>query len=411
MPNFSYKAKAGPSETVEGNLTAYSEEEALLKIEKMGYSPVSVHRMPEGTGSKGSARLPSNGLSFGVRSRDINIFTRQLSGMLKAGVPILKALATIRLQSSSAAFQSIIQSIENQVRDGKMLSESLAAHSRYFPELYISMVRSGETGGVLDELLLTMADAREQEEEFRRKVQSALAYPGLMLTVGIVTVFVMISFLLPRIIPLIEGGADPQALPGPTQAVIQISHFFSHHWYWVAGSFVFLGAMLYRLNQTSSGRRMLDGLKLKCPYIRRFIAESDTARFARTLSLLTRSAVPIDRALHLSGSTLHNTVLRDEIEAVRLGTVQQGRSIAAGLEKAVHFPRFVTNTVAVGEESGNLDGALTEIAVFYEREVDHRVRVLTALLEPLLILGIGAIVGFIVYAMMLPIFEIGRSLG
>jgi len=398
MGKYVYKAKEGPGKTVEGEIDAISRSEAVARLDAIGYTPVWVRE-------KGSAAERSGLWGQRVGQRDVTIFTRQLASLIKSGVPILKALSTIADQTENRAFAKIIDDAERSIRDGSMLSEALSRYPALFPELYVNMVRSGESGGVLDTILQRLADNREKEDEVRRKVQSAVAYPILVIVVGIATVLVLLVFFLPRVAGIFRDyGYD--RLPLPTKIIIGLSDFFSGSWYWlvlIVGLFL---AVFRRMAAMEKGRKMIDRIKLGLPLMGKFIRQSEIARFARTLSLLIQAGIPIEKALGLSGSVLNNSILRDEVEDIRTRTVNQGMSVSAGLKKAMYFPPFVANMAAVGEQGGKLDESMMEIAAFYEKEVEQQSRIATSLLEPLLILAVGLIVGFIVAAMLLPIFEL-----
>ena len=400
MPVYSYKAKQGPGRTVEGEIQASSRAEVLERIEQQGCSPVWVREKEAGA----EKRRRSWRRFRRITARDVTVFTRQLASLTRSNVPILKALATIADQTESVKFRRVVEGVEAGVRDGGMLSEAFVKHPALFPELYISMVRSGESAGILDVILQRLADAREAEEEIGRKVQSAMAYPALVLTVGILTVFTLFAFFLPRVVVLFK---DYQNLPLPTRILIGTSDFFSKYWIGILLVVLLVAAVYRRVAATEQGRAFIDGIKLRVPLLNRFVQESEIARFARTFGLLIQAGIPIDRALDLSAATLENAVLRAEILRVRRSTVLQGMRLSEGLKRSEHFPPFVANMVAVGEEAGRLDDALAEIATFYEREVEQQSRLATSLLEPILILGVGLIVGFIVASMLLPIFQIG----
>jgi len=402
VPRFVYKAKDGPGRTVEGELDAESRSTAVTDIDAMGYSPVWVReKSVDSTGDATGFRIRR------IYQRDITVFTRQLASLTKAGVPILRALSTIRDQSENLRFRRVVEDLADTVRDGNMLSGALSKHPVCFSELYVSMVHSGESAGILDEILLRLADAREKEEEMKRKVQSAVAYPMLIVFVGMATVFVLLVFFLPRVVDLFN---DYQDLPLPTRILIGTSNFFSDYWRWMALAVFLLVAVFNRLASLDTGKTFFDRIKLHTPLLKRFILDSDIGRFARTLSLLIEAGIPIEKALNLSANTLRNKVLRDEIEKVREDTVRQGMLVSAGLRRSVYFPVFVSNMTAVGEEAGSMEESLDEIASFYEREIERLSRLAVSLLEPVLILVVGVIVGFIVTAMLLPIFEIGKAL-
>lgn len=403
MPVFAYKAKQGPSRTVEGQVTAESRTAAAGRLESMGYIPIWIAE-----GAEPAAPVQAAAPRARVSSGEVTVFTRQLAGLLRAGVPILKALSTIRDQTADKAFQSVVEGIVTDVRDGRMFSEALRQHPRLFPELYVNMVRSGESAGALDEILMRVAEAREGEEELRGKVMGALAYPLFVLGVGFVSVFVILTFFLPRIMNLFAGMG--RTLPMPTRIVMAVSGFFAEYWGWLValgGVAVIAGVRFFR---SKRGRLAVDGVLLQLPLVGQFIRDTDVVRFARTLALLVKAGIPVERALTLGGNTLVNRKLRDGMRVVVEETVRQGATVAAGLRRRPEWPAYVTSMVAVGEESGRLDEVLLEVASFYQRELDRGLKLVTTLLEPMLILLVGIVVGFIIFAMLLPIFQIGQGL-
>lgn len=402
MALYQYKAKDGPEKTVQGELDADSQSDAIARIDGMGYSPLWVREIDAKRNAAGRrvSRRP-------IRNRDITVFTGQLASLTRSAVPILRALKTIEGQTENGRLRSVVADIERAIRDGQMLSEAMSRHPRLFPELYVNMIQAGEQGGALDVVLSRLTETREQEEETRRKVQSALAYPMLILAVGVATVFALFAFFLPRVLGLFEGYEN---LPLPTRILVGSTEFMSANWYWLLLALLLAAAVVNRLAAMEKGRTFFDRIKLRIPLFNTFLLQADIARFARTLSLLIDTGVAIDRALELAGNTLKNAILRGEVDSARDSTVRQGVPLSDGLRRARHVPAFVANLVAVGEEGGQLPEALTEVATFYEKEVEQQARVATGLLEPLLILVVGGIVGFIVAAMLLPIFELGTSL-
>lgn len=403
MPSYQYKAKEGPTKTVEGEIAAASEAAAMRAIEEMGLSPIWVREGTSPATHKERRRL----FVRRVSNRDVTVFTNQLASLTRSAVPILRALRTIAGQTENPRLARVVEDLHALVRDGRMLSESMARYPKLFPDLYINMIRAGESGGVLDTVLDRLSEAREKEEDTRRRVQAAMAYPTLTLCAGLATVFALFAFFLPRVVTLFE---DYEKLPLPTRILIGISEFFDESWYWLVLALLLVSAVFRRLAGMEAGRLFVDRLKLGIPLLNRFLREVDVARFSRTLSLLIDTGIPIDRALTLSGQTIHNAVIRAEVDQIRASTVQQGLTISSGLRKAENFPEFVGNLVAVGEEGGRLPEALTEAAVFYEKDVEQQSRLITSLLEPILILLVGGVVGFIVAAMLLPIFELGGGL-
>jgi len=334
----------------------------------------------------------------------VTVFTRQFASMVHAGVPILRALRSIHEQTENPRFQAVVADLEHAIRDGAMLSEALRPYPLLFPELYVNMVASGEAGGVLDTMLYRLADAREQEDESRRRVQAAMAYPTLVAVTGVVTVLVLLVFFMPRVMALFEHY---EKLPLPTRMLLGTSGFLSAHWPWLALGIGLVLVVFQRLAAMDRGRLLVDALKLRLPLLGRFLRDVELSRFARVFALLIDAGIPIDTVLQLSSKSVHNAVLRRELDGVRERTVQQGLALSDGLKASSFFPSFVGNMLAVGEETGKIDDALNEVAQFYERSVQRQSRMAVSLLEPILLLVVGCMVGFIVFAMLMPIFEMG----
>jgi general secretion pathway protein F len=404
MPTFAYKAKSGPDKVITGEIEAVSQAAAATRLEAVGHVPMWVKEVAP-VRTAGRLAVAKGRAS----ARDVTVFTRQLAGLLRAGVPILRALDTIQRQSESPAFQSVMTDMASAVRDGKTLSEALRRYPALFPDLYINMVRSGESSGMLEEILLRLAEAREGDDELQSRIVAALAYPSLVLTMGALSVFVILAFFLPRIVHLFEGMGG-LTLPWPTRIVLGTSAFFARYWAWLAALAVAAGFAARRTLATERGRLFVDGAVLHLPLVGRFARDTDIVRFARTLALLVRAGIPVERSLNLGANTLANRQLRSAVLTVAGETVRQGATIASGFGRQGDIPAFVTNMVAVGEESGRLDEALNEVAAFYQRELERDLRLLSTLLEPLLILAVGAMVGFIIFAMLLPVFQIGQSI-
>lgn len=402
MKTYIYMAKSGPGKDVQGELQAESSASAAASIDAMGYVPVWVKEKQPAAGGAVKSILGQR-----VSFRDVTFFTRQLASLTKSGVPILKALSTIEEQTENPKFAGVVRDIEGIVRDGNMLSGALKRYPALFSNLYVSMVRAGESGGVLDNVLFRLAEARECEEDLKRKVQSAIAYPLLIVAVGILTVIVLLTFFLPKIVVLFRDYND---LPLPTRMIMGLSDFFVSSWYWLVMIVVLMCIIFKKMAAMEKGRLFVDRIKLRSPLIGRFILLSDISRFARTLALLIDAGISIDKALDLSADTLNNSILREEIKTVGVQTVNDGASVSAGLKKTEYFPSLISNMTAVGEEAGRMDESLMEVADFYDKEIDLLSKMATSLIEPILILVVGLLVGFIVAAMLLPIFQLGTSL-
>ncbi|MBL7068658.1 MAG: type II secretion system F family protein [Candidatus Omnitrophica bacterium] len=398
MPLYEYKAKKSPTEIVEGTIEANSETSALAKLSRLGYYPISIAK--EGVGGKRSSSLY---LFKRVRLHDLSVFTRQLSDLLDSGLTLLNALNIIYQQTENKTFQSIIGDIRDQVRDGRPFSEALKRYPDTFSSLFISMARSGETGGMLESILERLANFSEAEERVKTKIKSALAYPAVMASVGLITIIVLITFVIPKIVGMFEDLG--QTLPLPTAVLVNISGLFIGYWYIILGFVALIVFILTRITKTEEGRVTIDRIKLGLPVTGNLIKKSEVASFSRTLGTLLENGVPILESLETVSNTMQNAVLKKEIVKA-YQEVRDGKSLSKSLLTKRHFPIFATNMIAVGEEGGSLEKSLFKVADSYEREADNVIKIMTSLLEPLLILTMGLIVGFIVVSMLLPIFQI-----
>lgn len=418
MAMYIYKAKKGPTQIVEGEIDAVSRDDAVDKLSAMELVAVSVIEKqareetvianPEGA-KQSQKEIASSllllAMTTGIKIQHIDIFTLQLSSLIKAGVPVLRALTLISQQTENKALAKVTAELEKQIKDGKMLSEAMREYPRLFNNLYVNMVKAGEKSGTIDEVLQNLVEHRQKEEDVRQKVQSALAYPALIVIVGIATVFIMLTFFLPKLIGLFEGMK--QALPFSTRLLIEISRFMAGNWHWILIFLFLLAAVLARSKEGSKRKLLFDSLKLYLPFIRRFVRDAEIARFARTLALLLKNGISVCEGLELATDVLDNDMLKTELKKAKDGVINQGCRLSDSLKTINAFPLFAVNMIAVGEEGGKLEHSLNTIADLYERQTEQAIKIITSLLEPLLILIIGTIVGFIVFAMLMPVFNIG----
>jgi len=399
MTVFIYRAKKGPTQIVEGTVEAESKASALTKLSHQGYFPISICKEGQGKGAVSSA------INFfkRVRLHDISVFTRQLSDLLDSGLTLYKALNVVYRQTENRHFQSIIGDIRDQVRDGRPFSEALKRYPNIFSSLYVSMARSGETGGMLDDILARLAGFSESQERLATKIKSALAYPAVMAIVGLVTIVVLITFVIPKIVGMFEDLG--QSLPIPTAILVGLSRFFVSYWYIIIGVIALIAFIITRIARTEEGSVAIDQLKLSIPIVGDLVKKAEIANFSRTLGTLIENGVPILESLEVISSTMQNAVLKKEILKT-YKEVRDGKSLSNSLSSQNHFPMLATNMIAIGEEGGNLEKSLFKVADSYEREADNVIKIMTSLLEPFLILTMGLIVGFIVISMLLPIFQI-----
>lgn len=398
MPIYTYRAKKGPEEIVEGTLEAQSEKEAIEKVSQLGYTPLRLSLGGAAAEASGQALRSRSG---NIRSREITVFTRQLASLLKSGVPILSSLTIILEQCENPALKKLLTQIHQTVKSGTTFSDSLSGFGQVFGSLYIAMIRTGEDSGVLPEVLLRIADYRLKQEEAFSRFRMAMAYPLLMALVGAGTILFMLTFVMPRLMKLfITMGQD---LPLPTRILISLSHALCQWWLWAGIAFLVLA--LQKQLKREPAKLYLSRARLGLPFFGAFVLKHEMSRFCRTLELLIRSGIPILRAIRVAIPVVGNLVLKKQLTASS-AELEQGASFGKSLKNSGFFPPFMSNLIIVGEESGKLTDALGEVALSYERDTDETIKVMTSLLEPVMILVMGGIVGFIVVAMLLPIFQI-----
>jgi type II secretory pathway component PulF len=400
MPEYKYRAKKGPVDMVEGLIEAVTEEEAIEKISQLGLLPV--HLEPRVSDDSQKAAV-SRGYSGRVRPREITLFSRQLSSLLKSGIPILTALDIIAEQSESSNLKNILGEIKDKVRSGSTLSSALAAYSRTFSALYVAMVHTGEDSGALPETLLKISEYRAKQEIMRARFRMAMAYPIMMAMVGIGTIVFMLTFVMPRLMRIFVNMG--QSLPIPTKILIAISATLQQRWPLIILVIGIVFIVLNRQSKTQIGKLSFSILKLRLPVIGKLVLKTELAQFTNTLGLLIRSGIPVLKAIDVSIPVLGNEVIKIQLRQ-SYKDLEQGGSFGRSLKSSKLLPPFIANLIIVGEESGRLSEALAEITDTYEREVDEAMKTAANLLEPITILVMGLIVGFIVIAMLLPIFEI-----
>ncbi len=414
MPIFVYQAKKGPQENIEGTVEAVTKEAAVRKIEQLGHVPVWL-KLKEDSSEVKAGKIPQGkifspsrlGLFARISSRDLNIFTEQLATLVKSKVPLFEAINILSTQTENALLKKIILSVSSDLKDGKTLSEALANYPQVFPLLYVNMIRSGESGGVLDETLKRLAKFRSDQEEVKANVSSALAYPIFIIVVGLATIIILLTFGIPRLVSLFSDAK--QALPLPTRILISISNLFRNFWYWMLLA-IGISIFIFKRRQSTQKKKIVfDRFKLKLPLIGNFIKKAMLAEFTRTFALLLANGIPVLEALSITIPTINNEIFKIELENIHSDIIV-GTPLSQSMKKSFWFPPFLTNMLAVGERGGNLQEVLLEVAVFYEREVNKIKKIMTALLEPIIILIMGLVVGFIVIAMLLPIFEINMGI-
>ncbi|RKY43544.1 MAG: hypothetical protein DRP80_04905 [Candidatus Omnitrophota bacterium] len=397
MAVFKYKAKQGPQKVVEAKIEAPNEELAIKKIEDMGLFPISVEEI--------SPRevLREQKKRGRVKLEEVVIFSRQLATLIKSGVPILRGLNILSQESSNPYFRSILKDIYEELKEGGKLSQALSKHSKVFSPFYIAMVEAGEGSGSLDEVLFRLAEYQESRQEIISKVKLALIYPLIMSLVGIATVIFMLLFVVPKLTKIFENLG--QTLPLPTQILILVSKVLYDKGIFILIGLLVLGFILRSQLKSKWGKRFLSIVKLKLPVLGKLILKKDLAILSRSLQLLLRSGLPILKAIELTAPIIENEILRESfLQGYK--ELKEGSFLGKTLKKFGIFPVFMTNLISIGEESGKLDSALEELASSYEKETDKSIKVFTTVLEPVMILVIGAILGFVVIGLLLPVFQI-----
>lgn len=399
MPIFQYKAKMKNAETVMGQIEAQTKDEAVEKINRMGLVPVLV---------EDSAALPAQKVRGKFRfrkvsSREVYLFSRQLANLIKSGISILRTLELISTQTKNAYFKSVIDQIYAEVRDGKSFSESLAGFPKIFSNFYVTMVRAGEESGNLKSTIADVSTYLQEQEQIASKVRTAMAYPLFMGLFGLGTVVFILTYVMPNIATIFVNFN--QELPLPTQIVMGLSDFLNHNWIWILGTIVVLIILIKQWDRTKEGRLYKSHVQLNIPMYGPFILKVELARFCRTLQLLLKSGIPIVRAMQLSTPVLNNAVIAGELKKSQ-DDLLAGRSLGASLRDAHFVPAMLGDLIVVGEESGSLGATLNDIAESYEQDTNEFIKLLTTLLEPAMILTVGSMVGFIVIAMLLPIFQL-----
>jgi len=419
MPKFSYVAMDQKGKETKGVLEVSSQSEAIDRVKEMGLFPTRIVQIETGKAAKkgklvtktpgkkkGALDININikipGLGGRVKTKVLTTFTRQLATLVDAGLPLLRGLRVLERQEKNATLKRIIGELALAIEGGSTFSEALAQHPKVFNRLFVSMVKAGELGGVLEVVLNRLAEFMEKAQRIKGKVVSAMFYPSAVLTVAVVILLVLMTYVVPKFKEVFEGMFQGKPLPGFTQFVLNISNTVRQHFLpTLAGIVVFF--ILFKLfKRTKFGRKAVDLLKLKMPVLGPVFTKVAIARFSRTLGTLVHSGVPILQALTIVKETAGNVVVANAISAVH-DSVKEGETIAAPLEAAGVFPPMVISMVDVGEQTGALPEMLLKIADTYDDEVDNAVSAMTSLLEPIMIVFLALIVGSIVIAMFLPL--------
>jgi len=393
MPMYEYTARNSTGQIQKGQLEAQSTDEVNAHLRKNRMMLVSVRQAPKAISFGGPGR---------IKTRDIVIFTRQFATMINAGLPLVQSLTILAQQTENKALKDVTKAVVYDVESGNTLADAFAKHPKAFTDLYVNMVAAGEAGGILDTILLRLATFLEKNDALVRKVKGAMVYPGVIMAVAGIAIAVLLVFVIPTFSEMFASAG--MELPLPTRVVIALSDFLIGFWWAIIAVIITVVFAIRRYYATSGGRKNIDTMMLHAPVLGDLIRKSAVSRFTRTLGTLISSGVSILDGLEITAKTSGNRVVHDAVMESRQ-SIAGGETIAAPLERSRVFPPMVISMIAVGEQTGGLDEMLSKIADFYDEEVDVAVSALLSLMEPVMIVVLGVIVGGMVIAMYLPIFD------
>ena len=406
MAVFRWEGVSGRGERLAGEMEAPTRDAVLLRLRSQRIQAIPERIKEKGKGFERELKIPGFGES--IKSRDIVIFTRQLATMIDAGLPIVQCLDVLATQSPNKKLRGVVRQLKEEVEAGSTFTDALRKHPKLFDDLFVNMVAAGDVGGILDNILHRLAGYMEKAMKLKSKIKGAMIYPATIVTVAVGVTAVLLIFVIPVFAELFSSFG--QALPAPTQFVINLSNFTIAYFKYIALVVIAAVVVCRQFYKTEAGRLTFDEIFLQLPVFGDLIRKSAVARFTRTLSTLVSSGVPILDALAITARTAGNKVVERAVLQTRV-SISEGRTIAEPLTQSKVFPPMVCQMIAVGETTGALDAMLQKIADFYEEEVDNAVANLTALMEPLVILFLGVVIGGLVISMYLPIFKLGSVIG
>jgi len=405
MANYAYTAKNDSEKIVRGNVESDSKESAIELVKKQGLSVITISE------SKKAGFL---NMSIGgkVKTKDLVIFTRQLATLVNAGVPLVRSLSTLQMQSENEFFKKQLGEVIKKVEAGSALGEALSAHPKTFSPIYINMVKAGEEGGILDEVLKRLAVQQEKDAAIRGKIKSAMAYPSVISGITFIAFFFLMTTIVPKIGDIIVSlGGTKDSLPIYTKVLLAMSNVMKSPPFIICAAVV-LPIMIIgfkRYTKTKQGRLVWHKILLKMPIVKTLITKVAIARFARTFSALMGAGVSIVEAIETTAGAIGNAQIEQELLSCSKA-VQSGEQLSVQLEKSKHFPPLVSQMIAVGEETGQTDQILLKVAEFYEEEVDAFVAALSSIIEPVMIVVLGSIVGVIAASVFGPISNISTNI-
>jgi type IV pilus assembly protein PilC len=399
-PVFKWSGKTRQGDVRSGEMEASDADAVRARLSQMGIEPTKVKKKAK------EIHLSIPGMG-GVTTKDILVFTRQFSVMIDAGLPLVQALDILGSQSDNPAFKKVLLAVKVRVESGSTFADALGDHPKVFDELFVQLVRAGEIGGILDTILQRLGAYIEKNEKLARRVKGAMVYPGIVLTVALAVTVVLLAFVTPTFEKMFKdfGGA----MPGPTQFLIDLSHGLRDNWYWFAGVPLSLVVAFKAFVRNKRGRELWDAFVLKMPLFGPLIRKIAVARFTRTLGTMLSSGVPILDALEIVAKSSGNKTIEKGVYFTR-AKISEGKNMASPLAETGVFPPMVVQMIGVGEATGAMDQMLSKIADFYDDEVDVAVAALTSMIEPIMMVFLGGVVGGFLVAMYLPIFSIAGNI-
>ena len=400
MATFEYKAITNAGKTISGTIEGNSKDSATEALSTQGIKVIQIEL------SKGKAKHLGK-----VKLVDLVLFTRQLSTMVSAGVPLMRSLTTLQTQAENPTMKLVIADLVKEVESGAQLADALEKHPEVFTPIYINMVRAGEAAGIVDDILKRLATQVESSQTLRKKIKGAMTYPTVVFCIMIIAFFGIMIFIIPKIGEILKGIGGPDAeLPALTAALLGISDFLIKFWPVIIGAAVGAGFMLRKFLKTEAGKRKRDEIILKLPIVGLLTTKSTVASFTRTFSALVGAGVSVVEALRITGRSLGNKLYEEDLEKAALQVIN-GKQMSEAIGESKLFPPIVSQMLAVGEETGQTDVVLVKVAEFYEEEVNTMVDSMSSLIEPLIMVVIGGGVAVIAAAVMGPIASISNSVG
>jgi type IV pilus assembly protein PilC len=399
-PVFKWTGRTRAGEVKSGEMEAPDVDAVRARLSQMGIEPQKVRKKPK----EYQIKIPGLG---GVKTQDILIFTRQFSVMIDAGLPLVQALDIIGTQSDNPDFRRVLLAVKSRVEAGSTFADALAEHPKVFDELFVQLVRAGEIGGILDTILQRLGAYIEKNAKLARRVKGAMVYPSIVLTVAVGVTVVLLAFVTPTFEKMFKdfGGA----MPAPTQFLINLSHGLTDNWYWFVGVPIAFVVAFKLFRRSARGQDLWDRFVLKTPVFGPVVRKVAVARFTRTLGTMLSSGVPILDGLEIVAKSAGNKVVERAVLFVR-AKISEGKNMAQPLAETKVFPAMVVQMIGVGEATGAMDQMLSKIADFYDDEVDVAVAALTSMIEPLMMVFLGGVVGGFLVAMYLPIFSIAGNI-